>query len=62
MKSIQPWDMTVNRRILEMEYAVRGPIPQRAAELKKSGQSIIPCNIGNPRPLVSGRSLFTGRC
>ena len=49
MKSIQPWDMTVNRRILEMEYAVRGPIPQRAAELKKSGQSIIPCNIGNPQ-------------
>ncbi len=51
MKSIQPWDIAVNRRILEMEYAVRGPIPQRAAELKKSGHSIIPCNIGNPQAL-----------
>ena len=51
MSSIQPWDMAVNRNILEMEYAVRGPIPQRAAELKKSGQSIIPCNLGNPQAL-----------
>ena len=51
MNSIQPWDMAVNRNILDMEYAVRGPIPQRAAELKKSGQSIIPCNIGNPQAL-----------
>ncbi len=46
-----PWDMTVNRRILEMEYAVRGPIPQRAAELKQQGRRIIPCNLGNPQAL-----------
>ena len=46
-----PWDMSVNRRILEMEYAVRGPIPQRAAELKKQGRRIIPCNLGNPQAL-----------
>ena len=46
-----PWDMTVNRRILEMEYAVRGPIPQRAAELKQEGRRIIPCNLGNPQAL-----------
>ncbi len=51
MGSIKPRDITVNHRILEMEYAVRGPIPKRAAELKKSGQSIIPCNIGNPQAL-----------
>jgi aspartate/methionine/tyrosine aminotransferase len=34
-----------------MEYAVRGPIPQRAAELKKQGMQTIPCNIGNPQAL-----------
>ena len=26
--------MTINQNIMEMEYAVRGPIPLRAAELK----------------------------
>lgn len=44
-------EIVVNRRLLEMEYAVRGPIPQRAAELKKLGRSIIPCNLGNPQAL-----------
>ena len=43
--------LAVNPNILEMEYAVRGPIPQRAAELKKQGRSIIPANIGNPQAL-----------
>ncbi|MCY3773818.1 MAG: aminotransferase class I/II-fold pyridoxal phosphate-dependent enzyme [Gemmatimonadetes bacterium] len=51
MKVDAPWDMKVNRRILEMEYAVRGPIPQRAAELKQQGRRIIPCNLGNPQAL-----------
>ncbi len=41
----------VNRNILEMEYAVRGPIPQRAAELQEQGRSVIFCNIGNPQAL-----------
>ncbi len=41
----------VNPKILSMEYAVRGPIPQRAAELKRLGRTIIPCNIGNPQAL-----------
>ncbi len=41
----------VNRDILEMEYAVRGPIPRRAAELKRRGRRIIPCNMGNPQAL-----------
>lgn len=41
----------VNQNILDMEYAVRGPIPQRAAELKQAGVQTIPCNIGNPQAL-----------
>ena len=48
MQTNIPRDMVVNRRILEMEYAVRGPIPMRAAELKRRGRRIIPCNLGNP--------------
>ena len=51
MKINAPWDMSVNRNILEMEYAVRGPIPRRAAELKQQGRRIIPCNLGNPQAL-----------
>lgn len=43
--------VAVNQNILEMEYAVRGPIPQRAAELRKEGRTTIPCNLGNPHAL-----------
>ncbi len=50
MPALQP-AITVNQNILEMEYAVRGPIPQRAATLKAEGKQIIPCNIGNPQAL-----------
>ncbi len=46
-----PLSLGVNSNIIEMEYAVRGPIPQRAAELKKQGRRIIPCHIGNPQAL-----------
>ena len=46
MKSIH-----VNQNIIDLEYAVRGPIPQRAAKLKQQGRKIIPCNIGNPQAL-----------
>lgn len=46
-----PKPIVLNRDILEMEYAVRGPIAQRAAELRKSGRRIIPCHIGNPQAL-----------
>lgn len=54
----------INRRVLEMEYAVRGPIPQRAAELARAGREIIPCNIGNPqalgqRPLTYYRQILS---
>ena len=43
--------IVVDSNILHMEYAVRGPIPQRAAELEKQGRTIIPCHIGNPQAL-----------
>lgn len=43
--------VTVNPRVLKMEYAVRGPIPQRAAEMERQGRRTIPCNIGNPQAL-----------
>ncbi len=43
--------INVNQNILKMEYAVRGPIPQRAAKLKDEGKEIIFCNIGNPQAL-----------
>ncbi len=41
----------INKNVIDMEYAVRGPIPQRAAQLKQQGRKIIPCNIGNPQAL-----------
>ncbi len=43
--------VTVNPNLVEMEYAVRGPIPMRAAELEAQGRKTIPCNIGNPQAL-----------
>ena len=46
-----PFSIPINQNVLEMEYAVRGPIPQRAAELKRQGMVTIPCNIGNPQAL-----------
>ena len=51
MSTSQLSRIAVNQNILEMEYAVRGAIPKRAAELKKQGRLIIPCNIGNPQAL-----------
>ncbi len=43
--------MKLNQNIIEMEYAVRGRIPLRAAELRRLGKKTIPCNIGNPQAL-----------
>ena len=51
MIATQPLHIAVNQNILEMEYAVRGPIPRRAAELKRQGVATILCNIGNPQAL-----------
>jgi alanine-synthesizing transaminase len=41
----------LNPNVLAVEYAVRGPIPQRAAEMSLQGIPTIPCNIGNPQAL-----------
>jgi len=49
--SSQPISIAVNPNIIEMEYAVRGAIPKRAAELRKQGKTTISCNIGNPQAL-----------
>ncbi len=49
--ALMPTTLTVNPNIAEMEYAVRGPIPQRAAELARQGRSTIACHIGNPQAL-----------
>ncbi len=43
--------MKLNQNIIDMEYAVRGRIPIRAAELRRQGRKTIPCNIGNPQAL-----------
>ena len=41
----------LSARLLEADYAVRGPIVQRAQELEAAGRKIIYCNIGNPQAL-----------
>lgn len=41
----------LNPNLLNAEYAVRGPIVERAQELERQGRKIIYCNIGNPQAL-----------
>ncbi len=41
----------IGRAVRETEYAVRGPIVERAQELERQGREIIYCNIGNPQAL-----------
>jgi alanine transaminase len=41
----------LNKNLLLAEYAVRGPIVQRAQQLEAQGRKIIYCNIGNPQAL-----------
>jgi aspartate/methionine/tyrosine aminotransferase len=41
----------IGRHVREAEYAVRGPIVQRAQDLERQGRKIIYCNIGNPQSL-----------
>ncbi len=40
-----------NQNLVDMEYAVRGPIPRRAMDLQREGRIIYACNIGNPQAL-----------
>jgi aspartate/methionine/tyrosine aminotransferase len=54
----------LNRRLLDAEYAVRGPIVIRAQQLEEQGKKIIYCNIGNPqalkqRPLTFFRQMLS---
>jgi alanine transaminase len=42
---------SLNKNLLRAQYAVRGPIVQRAQELEEQGRKIIYCNIGNPQAL-----------
>jgi aspartate/methionine/tyrosine aminotransferase len=41
----------IGRVVRDAQYAVRGPIVARAAELEREGRAIIWCNIGNPQAL-----------
>ena len=41
----------LGKAVIETEYAVRGPIVAKAAELERQGKKIIYCNIGNPQAL-----------
>jgi aspartate/methionine/tyrosine aminotransferase len=41
----------LSEKALKAQYAVRGPIVQRAQELEAAGRKIIYCNIGNPQAL-----------
>jgi aspartate/methionine/tyrosine aminotransferase len=60
--------MTIHLRdlpksVIEMAYAVRGPIVERAMELEGQGREIIYCNIGNPqsfgqKPITYVRQLL----
>lgn len=42
---------TINESVKNAQYAVRGRIVARAAELQKAGRTTISCNIGNPHAL-----------
>jgi aspartate/methionine/tyrosine aminotransferase len=41
----------LNPKLLQAQYAVRGPIVQRAQEMEAEGKKVIYCNIGNPQAL-----------
>lgn len=41
----------IGKEVRTTQYAVRGPIVARAAELERAGREIIYCNIGNPQSL-----------
>jgi len=42
---------SLNKNLLEAQYAVRGPIVARAQKMEEEGRKIIYCNVGNPQAL-----------
>jgi len=42
---------TLNPRVLEAEYAVRGRLLDKALSLEAQGRPVVKCNIGNPQAL-----------
>jgi aspartate/methionine/tyrosine aminotransferase len=56
-----PNEWVANQNIIEMEYAVRGPIPARAAEMQRAGRKTIFCNVGNPQALGQKPLSFNRR-
>ncbi len=48
----------LNPHVLRTEYAVRGPIVERAQQLEAEGRRIIYCNIGNPQALRQRPSTY----
>ena len=55
---------SLNERLVQASYAVRGPILLRAQELELQGKKIIYCNIGNPlafkqKPLTYLRQVLS---
>ncbi len=51
----------LNPKLLQAQYAVRGPIVQRAQELEAEGKKVIYCNIGNPQALKQRPLSFSAR-
>lgn len=54
----------IGEAVLKTEYAVRGPLVDRAKKLEAAGRKIIYCNIGNPqafdqRPLTYLRQVLS---
>ncbi len=59
-----PRELDANPNVLDLEYAVRGPLPERAAEMAREGRATLPCNIGNPQafgqhPLTFPRQVLS---
>jgi aspartate/methionine/tyrosine aminotransferase len=48
----------LNPHVRRTEYAVRGPIVERAQQLEAEGRRIIYCNIGNPQALRQRPSTY----
>lgn len=68
--NLAPMSLTINPAVAASEYAVRGAITSRAAELEKelcarghgyNFDKVLYCNIGNPQALSQKPSTFCRR-